>query len=468
VSGGIPGTYQYFWSTSDGSGITAGQEDQNALTAGTYNLLVRDINGCEHTHEITLTQPPQINLEFIEKNITCASGVFDDGSINLIVTGGTGPYTYIWSNGAITEDISGLTEGSYSVTVTDFNGCTMAGSGSVINPPPIQYIKTVSDYNGYNISCYDMSNGSIKIITTSGTPPFIFTWTGPDGFTATTQDISGLRAGTYVLQIDDNLACTVTETIELTEPGELGMTVSLSSSTAGGYNINCAGGRTGSIGIEPVNQVKYVEYLWSDGLFGKTRSDLPAGDYSVIITDANNCYASADMTLTQPDSIKIEFNVTPPFCPDMPNGVVVADVTGGVPGVDYTYKWSDNSTDNTITEVVADYYTLAVKDLNGCIVSDSVKVEAENETCLIIPNAISPNGDLINDEWNIDNIDLYPEVEVKVFNRWGSSIWRSAKGYPQPWDGRRNGKVLPIDSYHYMIDLHNGSKPVIGTITIVK
>ncbi len=468
VAGGIPGTYQYVWSTTDGSGIIAGQEDQNSITAGTYNLTVRDINGCEETIVVTMRQPDKISLEFIEKNITCASGVFNDGSIDLVVSGGAGSFTYLWSNGATSQDLSGLTEGDYSVTVTDFNGCSMTGSGTVVNPPPLRYTSVLSDYNGFNISCFNMSNGSIKISTTNGSPPFIFTWSGPDGFTATTQSITDLRAGTYVLNITDSLACSVTETFVLTEPGELGMAFSLSSSTAGGFNINCAGETTGYIGIEPLNAVKDVEYLWSDGLFGRTRTNLPAGEYSVIITDANNCYASATVELTQPDSLKIGFIVDQPFCPDMPDGSIVAEVTGGVPGADYDYRWSDNSTGNTLSDITAGFYSLTVRDLNGCMVRDSVIVDPENESCLIIPNAISPNGDLINDEWNIDNIDLYPEAEVKIFNRWGLNIWKSAKGYPQPWDGRRNGKGLPIDSYHYIIDLHNGKKPVIGTVTVVR
>ena len=86
----------------------------------------------------------------------------------------------------------------------------------------------------------------------------------------------------------------------------------------------------------------------------------------------------------------------------------------------------------------------------------------------MIPNAISPNGDLINDEWNIGLIELYPKLEILIFNRWGQAIWRSEKGYPHPWDGTNNGLPLPIDSYHYIINLHNGSKLIIGNVTIVK
>jgi gliding motility-associated-like protein len=97
-----------------------------------------------------------------------------------------------------------------------------------------------------------------------------------------------------------------------------------------------------------------------------------------------------------------------------------------------------------------------------------MNVDPTNGSCLIIPNAISPNDDLINDVWNIGMIDLYPKIEIKVFNRWGQTIWVSEKGYPRPWDGKSNGVVLPIDSYHYIIDLHNGSKPILGNVTIVK
>jgi gliding motility-associated-like protein len=106
--------------------------------------------------------------------------------------------------------------------------------------------------------------------------------------------------------------------------------------------------------------------------------------------------------------------------------------------------------------------------MNGCSIKDSVNVKPINEACLIIPNAISPNGDLINDVWNIGMKELYPKMEVIIFNRWGETIWRSERGYPRPWDGTSNGSSLPIDSYHYIIDLHNGSRPLIGNVTIVR
>jgi gliding motility-associated-like protein len=314
-----------------------------------------------------------------------------------------------------------------------------------------------------------LANGSIQVTPTSGQSPYIYNWTGPNGFTASTKDLTNLLAGKYTLLITDNNSCTTTEIIDLSEPGKLSMTVNLSSSIAGGYNINCAGEKNGSIDIIPVNQVKTVSYLWSDGNYGSARINLSAGEYNVIITDSNNCTADSTISITEPDSLKLVFNIIKqPYCPDRPDGEVRLNVSGGVRGTDYSYKWSDNSTGSSITNLSAGIYSVTVTDMNNCSLNDSLIVEALHESCLSIPNAISPNGDLINDVWNIGMVDMYPELVVKIFNRWGELLWTSGKGYPVPWDGRSNGRDLQIDSYHYIIDLHNGSKPIIGTVTIVR
>jgi len=468
VTGGSVGNYQYKWTTTDGSGIIDGQEDQNALTAGTYHVVVEDLNLCKDSIDITLTQPAPLSTTLIPKHITCQSPGFDNGSIDLTVSGGVGPYLFAWSNGATTEDISNLTQGYYKVTVTDLNGCQKTDSVSVDLPPPIIYTSTLSLYNSYNISCYGLSDGWIQITTTSGKAPFTYSWQYPDGLVSSLQNISGLKAGQYNLQITDSNLCTATGTFNLTEPGKLSMTITLSSSLNGGYNINCAGDSTGSINVDAVSQVGTTDYLWSDGATGKLRSDIPAGTYQLIITDQNNCHVDSTIILTEPDSIKISFDVTQAFCPDSPDGEIRLMVTGGVIGTDYSYKWSDNSTGQTISNILKGLYWVTVTDANNCSLRDSVKMEPLNETCLIIPNAISPNDDNINDVWNIGMIYLYPQIEIKIFNRWGELLWKSEKGYPRPWDGRSNGTPLPIDSYHYVIDLHNGSKPIIGNVTIVK
>jgi gliding motility-associated-like protein len=467
VTGGSTGNYTYLWSTANGSGIVEGSEDQPALTAGTYHLLVKDLNGCEFPLDIVISEPPPVIPDLVPTHITCESAGFDNGSIDLSVAGGEGAYSFLWSNGAVTEDISGLTAGLYTVTITYNNTCQVTGSVNVNPPAALSYITTLSNYRSYEISCNGMADGSIDLIMTSGKAPYTILWQGPDGFTSDQEHLAGLKAGNYLLTITDANLCTATGIISMREPGPIGMTFILSEA-GGGFNIACAGGNTGTISVNPVNSVNNVNYLWSDGFTGRSRTGLLAGDFSVIITDDNNCQAAGEVTLTQPDSIKLEILVTPPFCTDMENGEIELNVTGGVTTTDYSYLWSDGSNGRSLSGILPGEYTVTVTDINGCVAEESVVVEPENQSCLIIPNIISPNADGRNDEWNIGMKELYPELEVKIFNRWGRIIWVSEKGYPRPWDGRSNGRELPMDSYHYSIDLHNGTKPIIGNITIVK
>ena len=279
VSGGSTATYKYNWSTTNGSGIVNGQKNQSLLTAGTYHVVVTDSNRCVTTKDITLTQPPDLVVHLTSTNITCQSPGFDNGAIDLTVSGGIAPYSYLWSNGAITQDLSGLTTGNYEVTVTDFNGCIKKASITVQLPPALNYSKVISDYNGFNISCNGMADGFINVNPTTGLAPFIYTWTGPNGFTSTTKNIASLRAGQYQLLIVDKNECRASETFTLTEPGKLSITYSVPASNAGGFNLNCAGDSAGYINIVPVNQVNNVDYLWSDGIFGSSRTNLPAGSY---------------------------------------------------------------------------------------------------------------------------------------------------------------------------------------------
>lgn len=468
VTGGSTGNYTYVWSTANGSGIIPGQADQTALRSGTYHLVVTDLNGCGTSVDITLHEPPAYSLQMVPTHVTCSAPGFRNGSVDLTVTGGEAPYSYSWSNGASTQDISGLPQGSYSVTVSYNNTCVKTDSIRVNLPPSLKFDKQIHSFNSYEISCFGRADGQITVTPTSGKAPFLYYWTGPNGFTASTNDLTGLKAGEYRILITDGNMCTAVDTIQLHEPGPLGMTFAMSASTAGGFNINCAGDSTGLIIVQPINSVNNVEFLWADGFAGRTRSDLPAGTYSVIIRDGNNCQASGSATLTQPDTLKLKYQVSKPFCPAMPDGVISLNITGGVRGTDYSYTWSDNSRANTLTNIPGGQYSVIAEDLNGCTVEQKINVEPENETCLGVPNIISPNGDLVNDYWYIDRKELYPQMEVKIFNRRGRLVWKSEKGYPKPWDGKGNGANLPIDSYHYIIDLHDGSKPILGTITIVK
>jgi gliding motility-associated-like protein len=153
-----------------------------------------------------------------------------------------------------------------------------------------------------------------------------------------------------------------------------------------------------------------------------------------------------------------------------------------VPGSTYTW-WIDGmpqpgftTNEFEYTWNSADTYLLQVRELSGygCpgpVRSGVVFVMQRPDPSVVsltISKAFSPNSDGINDVWNIGNTGFYPSMEVTIYNRWGQSVWKSGRGYPVPWDGRSNGADLPIDSYHYVIEMHNGRKPIIGDVTIVR
>jgi gliding motility-associated-like protein len=215
-----------------------------------------------------------------------------------------------------------------------------------------------------------------------------------------------------------------------------------------------------------------MTFVWSgpDGFTAATKdiSGLKAGQYTLVIIDENMCTTRESFKLTEPDPIGIAFDVTDPSCPEKPDGEISLTVTGGISDHNYTYRWSDNSNQANISNIPAGLYKVTVTDINGCSVDDFVQLNGLNKTCLIIPEAFSPNKDLINDVWILGNADLYPQMEITIYNRWGQVVWKSQRGYPIPWDGMSRGLDLPIDSYHYIIDLHNELQPVVGTITIIR
>ncbi len=144
------------------------------------------------------------------------------------------------------------------------------------------------------------------------------------------------------------------------------MLIDPSISLDGAYNINCANSKTGSIVITPVNNVGLVDYRWADGIIGNARRNLSDGTYRVIITDANNCHADSSITLTEPPPIRLALTPIDAFCPDKPDGEIRLEVTGGVTVTDYTYLWSDNSTEKDLVGVVPGIYSVRVTDYNGC------------------------------------------------------------------------------------------------------
>ena len=254
-------------------------------------------------------------------NILCHGD--STGSIDLSVTGGVSPYTYQWSNGETTQDINNLTEGTYTIIVTDSNGCTIYDTIVLTEPTDIIFSTTNT-----NILCHGDSTGSIDISVSGGVSPYTYQWNNGE----TTQDINNLTEGTYSVIVTDSNGCTVYDTIELTEPTE----IILSSTNT---NILCHGDSTGSIDLSVSGGVSPYTYQWSNGETAQDINNLTEGTYSVIVTDSNGCVDSLVVNITQPDSIILSSVNTNILCHGDSTGSIDLSVTGGVSP--YTYQWSN-------------------------------------------------------------------------------------------------------------------------------
>jgi gliding motility-associated-like protein len=199
----------------------------------------------------------------------------------------------------------------------------------------------------------------------------------------------------------------------------------------------------------------------------ETATDLPAGTYTITITDSYGCIKTGLVNITEPQPLTIQSTVTPASCPDSNDGSVTLTITGSTGP--YIVLWSDGFTGQNRSGVEPGTYNAVITDQNNCGEAIVVNVEFTYSVgCLIIPQVITPNNDGFNDEWRIRNIDLYPNAEVRIFTRWGKMIFSSKNLSDNPWNGTISGKPAPTDSYHYILYLNDGSEPRSGVISVIR
>ena len=158
--------------------------------------------------------------------------------------------------------------------------------------------------------------------------------------------------------------------------------------------------------------------------------------------------------------------ISPLSCIDQSDASIEVDLYGGTQP--YSFSWSDGSIQKDLIEVVAGDYIVNVTDFIGCSIIDTFNLALSDEQCVYVPNTITPNGDNYNDTWVLDNLDLYPNAIVKVFNKWGREVYSSIGQY-KPWNGTKNGAPLPAAVYYYVIKLENpNNDQYTGTITIIR
>ncbi|MEO0469867.1 MAG: T9SS type A sorting domain-containing protein [Bacteroidota bacterium] len=275
VSGGqMP--YNYAWS----NGATTASI--NGLGGGNYSVTITDALGCGLNRSLSLTEPDALQLTFIETGVTVSGA--SDGAIDLSVVGGTAPYTYLWSNGATTQDLSNISEATYVVSVTDNMGCVKTDSATIgVAPPPCTLTASAS---GTDVSCFNATDGSASVVANGGTPPYAYSWSNGEN----TALASNLSAGTYTVTVTDNNGCEVLDTVVIDQPNQIMLTASISDESGPGLS-------DGSIDLTVANGVAPYTFLWSNNETTEDVSGLTGGSYSVSVTDANSCTETTSVTI---------------------------------------------------------------------------------------------------------------------------------------------------------------------------
>ena len=355
ISGGTSPFY-ITWSNNE---IT---EDLDNLAAGTYSVTVEDANGCTTDASFNLSEPDLLVLSGLESNVTCNG--LANGAIDLSISGGTLPFEITWSNNETTEDIDNLSTGTYSVTVEDANGCTVDASFTITQPDVLTIAGTET-----NVSCNGLANGAIDLSISGGTLPLDITWSNNE----ITEDIDNLWAGTYSVTLEDGNGCTADASFTLTQPDLLD--VSYTST-----NANCYGQSNGNINITASGGMPGYSYLWGNGATSEDRASIPAGTYTLTVSDANNCLATLTIVVSQPDVVSYAAQVTNVSCNGANDGAVSLDVYGGTSP--YTYLWLVNATTSGINNLGAGSYSVLITDNHNCLLTAGFTVTQPNALTL--------------------------------------------------------------------------------------
>jgi hypothetical protein len=343
ASGGTA-PYTYLWSTG------AGTMSISNLPAGGVTLTVTDANGCTATATATLVEPTALAVTGTSTDVLCPGSA--NGQVTTAVTGGKAPYSYLWSNGSTAANLTQVAGGTYTLTVTDANGCTITNDFQIAEPGPLAVTFTKKD-----LTCFQSNNGEIELIITGGTQPYNVLWnTGQ-----TLQTLTGLPATTYSYLVRDANQCPaggITGQVTLIQPAPFVANLT-------NLNVQCAGTATGSIFISPQGgTAPYVFTLNGQPANVGANTGLTAGTYTLVGTDANGCTTSQSVALTEPSALNATLVVEAVKCFGDTTGVVTINATGGTPP--YTYLWSDNGPNVAARNFPAGGGFVTVRDANFC------------------------------------------------------------------------------------------------------
>ncbi|MCB0644966.1 MAG: SprB repeat-containing protein, partial [Phaeodactylibacter sp.] len=359
VPTGGAGGYTYLWEDNQADSIATG------LNAGFIAVTVTDANGCEAIGDVEVIEPEVIALTPSSTPALCFNTA--TGTANVIAVGGAGNYTYQWSdpNGQNTPTAVGLPAGTYMVTVTDVNNCSSTTMVVVDEPALLSNMMGAT-----NLSCNGSPDGTATANPVGGTQPYFYNWSnGQSGQTAT-----ALNAGLAYVTITDVNGCEVIDSIEVTAPEALEITLSPS-------DVSCNAGMDGAISVNILSGTAPFEYNWSSGGMTGTVLQLTAGLYTVTVTDANDCEAIESIVIDEPDALNAQLNQQGSTCFNGLDGsaAVVSINYGNTPATlaDFDFAWNIPGADNpTINNLVGGQtYTVTITDPLGCVLVESIEID---------------------------------------------------------------------------------------------
>ena len=457
AGGTLPYTYDWDRVPLDTNYITG----LSSAFGGLYSVTVTDFYGCPPAEATIQIKEPAIALNVMEDPAYHEDNLcfgYSNGELGVAAEGGWGNYEYSLNNiDWNTETLfTELSSGSYYIKVRDNLLCRDSVLISINEPAEIILEEVTSSHQ--NVLCFGGSTGNLEVTASGGTPGYEYSmdklaW-NPDPV------FDNLTASDYNIWVRDTNECYDSILISITEAPD----IVLQEISASHENVLCFGDSTGQIQVSASGGTPGYEYsnnktIWN---LSPVFENLPAGDLTFWVRDANACTDSADFTITQPDKILID--------PAVSTDTLQVEASGGIPPYEYSVDGSSYVSTGFFPGLAEGEHAVIVIDDNSCTADTIILIDTIPGTGTLpvtIYDAFSPNADGKNEVWNIGNIDSFPECEVKIYNTWGKLVF-SSSGYPEPWDGKHDGRELPAGTYYYIIDLGDGSEAYTGTVNIVK
>ena len=438
VTGGVP-PYNYAWSIADTAQVTA----------GLHTLQLTDSLGCVKDVEFEIDTAELLNVTVEYSTIDCQDTITD---ATITIEGGVSPYHIEWSDGQLNLFTKSIVIGSDEyVTVTDDRGCTFVQNFTVTGPGRIHLKPEIN-----NATC-GKNNGGIIFNAFGGAGNYTYSVNGNNVGTA----VGNLPADAYNIQIKDGQGC-ILDTVIVVEEIPVARLIDYTIE----HNV-CSSDTVGRISVKFDNQD--ITYEWSNNATTSSIDNLVGGNYTLTVTDTIGCTWDTTFVVDRGTIIQASFtDLFDPCSIVSADPTLTVNPTGGTPP--YTFLWDDGAEDQEILiENIGDY-EVTVTDSAGCSNVFTYTVKGDpigGNTCFKIPNAFSPNGDYINDTWEILGIDQFPLARVQIFDRWGKLLL-DKKNYQSDWDGTIDGNELEMGSYMYIVNLNSPKASVFKGIVSIK